>query len=91
MIKTTQEIIEDLGISPTKHNSDKIRDFTKKWIDYSELRDIVVQMGYQNKSLMDLYNRIFHTPTDVGEQINKTGGRPNGNKENNLECSPKRL
>ena len=23
-----------------------------------------------------------HTPTDVGEQINKTGGRPNGNYNN---------
>jgi len=49
----------------------------KKWIDYSKLKEIIVQMGFQNKSLMDLYNKIFYAPTIDGEQINKTGGRPN--------------
>jgi hypothetical protein len=31
LIKTSQDIMNDLGISLIKNNKDKIRDFTKEW------------------------------------------------------------
>jgi len=56
---------------------------------------MIIKLGSTRKSLIDFYDSLKrienNTPTIDGEQINKTGGRPNDIKENNLECSPKRL
>ena len=85
--KTTQEIIEEIGISLTNHNTDKIRDFTEEWIKVTDLVNFLCEKldydiktdSFHNLDTKFIKELIFINPTPSidGEKVNKTGGLPN--------------
>lgn len=34
------------------------------WVKLEDLREVIIQMGHQKKSLINLYDRLFYTPTE---------------------------
>lgn len=69
LTETTQEIIEDLGISLIKNNTDKIRDFTTEWIRLKDIKRILENHRKCSSPISEsCYNKI----------LNELGGKTNG-------------
>lgn len=52
------------------------------WVKLEDLREVIIQMSYQKKSLINLYDRLFYIPTKSGEEINKIEVCPNADRNN---------
>lgn len=73
-VKTTQEIIEKLGISVTKHNRDKVRDFTTEWVLFSEAEKEMAKLQDKVNEMGEKYIKVTIKLNDeIRKRIKKQG------------------